>query len=239
MKPAFHGGRSGAFHFNRNIRRAAAHQHEVNFRTIGGAVVVGLVAVSHRIDDVFDNHPLVAPPRHGVTEQASQGVQTQQGVQQSAVANIGLGAFHEALPDIGKPRRQPAYQSHVAEDIDIPGNRRRCHRKTARQLREIERLPLGMGQHGPKPPNRRCRQARSELRQIAFHIRADQILASPKTLQIIDGGKTIGEAAAHPQLITRRDARCAGFERINRAKINVGNASRQRFRGLLQQQSMR
>ena len=96
-------------------------------------------------------------------------------------------------------RAQAAHEKQVDQQIDIAAHRRRAERKARGRLRGVERPALVVGQHGPEPLQRLCRDAPAELRHVALQIGADEVLPEGHAVGVVLGQKAVREAPAHPQ----------------------------------------
>ena len=82
----------------------SALQHQVDLGAVVGAVEVRAVSVAGALDQRFQRKAFVAGTGHGVAQQVVLGAQTQQRVDQAAIAHIDLGCAHQAFADVGVRR---------------------------------------------------------------------------------------------------------------------------------------
>lgn len=91
---------------------------------------------------------------------------------------------------------------------------------------------LTVREHHPKPAQRFSRQPRSELRNVAFEVRADEILAPEQAPLVVVREHAFGESAAQPEPIERDADR---LERIERRQFEETHAAGERLSRLPQQ----
>ena len=87
-----------------------------------------------------------------------------------------------------------------------------------------------MGQHGPETAQRFRRHARPELRNVAFEVRAHEVLSPHCARFVALGEKAVRESAPDPEALARVStalATAVGFENVERLQLDVGDAAGQ------------
>ena len=87
-----------------------------------------------------------------------------------------------------------------------------------------------VGQHGPEAEERGGRDAGPKLRNVAFQVGADELLAPDEAAVFGAGEEAVRETAADPEFGVLRGRE---FEDVEGAEFHVGDSSREGF-GLLQ-----
>ncbi len=97
-------------------------------------------------------------------------------MREATVADIDLGRLDQALGNIGVPGFQSSNEEQIDEQVEIGGDGLAVDAERAGKLSGIQQARLMMGQHHPEAAQRFCRDSRTELRDIALKIGADEIL---------------------------------------------------------------
>lgn len=71
-------------------------------------------------------NPSPARTDHGVTGQAVEVRNVEQGMDEATVADIDLGRLDQALADIGRVGAQPPHQEQVDQEVDVAGHWSGC-----------------------------------------------------------------------------------------------------------------
>jgi hypothetical protein len=87
-------------------------------------------------------------------------------------------------------------------------------------------------EHRPEPAQGLRGDARTELRDVALQVRADEVRAPAKTRGVGRGEQAFWETAPQPE---RVETFAANLTRIERAELEIADASRERLAGLLEQ----
>ncbi len=89
-------------------------------------------------------------------------------------------------------------EQQVGEQVDVTDDGRHTDREARGQTRGVEQRALAVGEHGPEPFERLCRDTGPELRDVALEAGADEIVAQRQALGVRAGEVAVGEAAAQP-----------------------------------------
>src|SRR5439155_23046443 len=112
---------------------------------------VGL-SVSGNAPTLLQSETLPRSPWLRVRLQRRKRRDTEQRVQQPAVAQIDLRGLHLPIADVLKPRRQLPHHERAALDVEVPFDRRMGLAQRAPDLRGVPDLPVIMRHHAPKLP---------------------------------------------------------------------------------------
>ena len=224
--------REAALDLDRPQLSARHLQHQVDFGAGGRSVEARPHPLRCRAEQVFHHEPFPASAGDRMTQHGVPVVEAEQRVDDAAVAHMDLRRFHQALADVGMEGRQAPHQQEVDEQVEIAGDRLAVDAEAARELSRVERAALRMGQHGPEAAQRFRRHARPELRDVAFQVRADEILPPDGAGRVALREKAVGEAAPDPEFLARI---AADFEDVERPQLDIGNAAGQGFARLPEQ----
>ena len=99
------------------------------------------------------------------------------------------------------PGGQTPHQQQVDEQVYVARRGLAVDPQIACQLRQVERLTLMMGEHGPEAPQGLDGDARSELRDVAFEIGQDEVLAPAHARPVAVSEEALGKSATQPQAL--------------------------------------
>ena len=151
-----------------------------------------------------------------------------------AVAQIDLGRFDQPFAGVGVPGLQSADEQQIDEQVDVVGRGLASDPEAAREVGGVEDAALLVGQHGPESAQGFGSDARPELCDVAFEIRADEITAPAQAARLVGGKQAIGKSAAHPQRIAG-DSGGADLQDVEGAELQTGDPPGQRLARLLHQ----
>ncbi len=231
MKTAFDFGAEAALDFDGPQAAVGPGQQQVDFGAAAGAVEVALCRVAGADEQVFDDETFPAMTDDRVRQQGFLVGDCEQGMGQAAVSHVYLGRFDQALAEVGMPGRQAAHDEEVDQQVEIAGGGLGVHSKVAGELGGVEQPALMVGQHAPEAAQSFGGDTRAELRDVAFQIGADEVLAPAQAARAIGCEQAVGKATAHPKIVGRQVGR---FQHAERRQFQIGNAAGQALAGLLE-----
>lgn len=232
MESAGELGRGAPLDLHRPDLARAEVDDEANLRAAGRAVVAERRAGGQGAGDVLDDEALPTAADDRVAEQVVDGLDAQQGVTDAAVADVDLRRLDQPPAQVGGPRLESADEQQVDQQVEVPGDRDAVDVQPAREGRRVVRLPLVVGEHRPEPAQGLGGNARTELRNVAFEVRADEGDPPVEALGVVGREEAVGETAAAPEpaLGVGGDlGRAEGME------LALGDAARERLARLPQQ----
>jgi len=137
--------------------------------------------------------PLV--PRHQLLRTAQAG----QEVQQAGVPDVELRAFRQTLLHIGMEGLETSDHIRALQHVKIARHRMGRYGEGTREVRDVQKVTMNMGQHRPKSAQPPCGQPQAEGRQVAFEesgdIGVEPFAARAGFPKTVDCGKTAPKPA--------------------------------------------
>src|SRR5208283_3086457 len=144
----------------------------------------------------------------------------------AAVAHINLWRLDQPFSHVAMPRGQAAHEQEVHQQVEITGGGLAIHAQSARQLSGVEPLRLVMRQHGPETPQGFGGYPGAELRNVPLQISPDKVPPPFHAEIVVVGEETARKSAANPKPV---ELIRGNLERIERAKLQIGDATGQAF----------
>lgn len=186
-------------------------------------------------EQVFDDESLPACPHHRMREQRFLASDSQERMDESAVAHIHLGRLHEALPDVGLPGLKPPNKEEVNQQIDVTSCGPGIHSDVAGKLCCVEQGALVVGEHRPEATKPFPGHAQAELRDVPLEVRPDKVISPSDALLFADRKEASGKAPAPPEPVSLF-SQGSGFRDVERLELEVAHPpSCERLARLLEQ----
>ena len=199
---------------------------EIQFGAGMGCPKVGIAAFECS-DDLLQSETLPRCAEFRMRLQVRQGAQLKQSMQNAAVANIDLGSLDLPFTDILEPGRKDSDHVGTGENIQIPASRVFGGAKRPGKLRCIPDLTMVMGDHGPETSQGFCGNGNTELRNIPFEKRSDEVIAPGNAGRIIVGQKGPRKPATQPAARTMLHPH---FSEVEPGEIDKSDAAGEGFR---------
>lgn len=146
-------------------------------------------------------------------------------------AHVDLGRLDQPFPDVRLKGRQATHQHQVDQQVQVSAHRLAIDRKSAREVGGVEQAALHVSEHRPETAKRGGWNARPELRDVPFEVRANERFAPREAVRVIGREKALRKAAPNPEVgvLLRRD-----LQDVERRQLHVGEPAGKRL-GLTQQ----
>lgn len=177
----------------------AANDEEIEF----GAGVCGPEETLFRLggnprhDDV-EREAFPRGPNLGVRFNLAGGPEAEEGVQQPAVTDIDLGRLDLPLADVLVPALELPHHECICQYVEVSPDCCVPDPEGSRELGGVPDLSMVVCEHHPEPAQCRCRQAKTDRRNVSLEVRSYEFPAAAEALDLGTGEIRTGESAPSP-----------------------------------------
>ena len=120
-------------------------------------------------------------------------------MQEARVAEVELGALHQALADVGEEGRQLPDQERLLQDVHVAVDRVVARAERRRELGGVPEPAVRVGEHRPELPHLRGRHLDPEAGKVALDEGTGVGLEPVVALLVVGLEERVGEASPEPQ----------------------------------------